>query len=271
MTSLLSLFMLTSVSLTSFTDIPYFRDYNEAYYTYFADNNPHLSPSQVVTYVNTGIHRPFHEGIVFVDDPYYIGVLVDKYRRLPSNFTPRDLVPIGGGHYMRQPAATAFANMRSTMYDAGLPVVIRSAYRSYATQTGIVNTNLAAFGQEFVDMWNARPGHSEHQLGLAIDIVQPNVTGNLSSAHFETTQHYAWLNQNAHNFGFILSYPYGYSYITGYAFEPWHWRYVGVQRATYMFNNNIPTLQHYFATRYDATAWAQLQAYRQQQYTTQPT
>ena len=248
--SLLSVFISSIILLTDFYNVPYFLEKNEPYYIYFAYNNPNLTPTEVVTYVNIGVHIPFYENIVFIDDPYYIRTLVSKHRRLPSGFSPNDLVYLGYGHYLRYQAYYAFTNMSNEMYAMGLPLVVRSSYRSYAIQTYIFNRNVANMGQAWADKWNARPGHSEHQLGLAIDILQPGTASlSLSNAQFEYTYQFAWLVENAYRFGYILSYPLNLTHITGYEFEPWHWRYIGIQTATYMFYNNIQTLAHYFATR----------------------
>ena len=231
--------------------IPFFRPENMAYYEAFSARNPHFTAHQVVLYVNIGLMYNFYERIFLVEDPMDYRVLVNKFNRSPANFSPNDLVAVAPDRYLRESAAHAFFAMQEEMAGLNLPIIARSAYRSYAVQRELVEHNLEAFGPEFVFMWNAQPGHSEHQLGLAVDILLPGQEAGVSlgGANFQNTAQYAWLLENAHRFGFILSYPYHYSHVTGYAYEPWHWRFIGEETATYMFDNNIPTFDHYWATR----------------------
>ena len=230
--------------------VAFFRQDNMAYYAMFFNERPDLSPERVVLYVNIGLHYDFYERVFYVADSYQYTVLVNKFFRNAASFSPSDLVAVAPGHYLRQSAATAFLDMQAHMYAQGLPIVARSAYRSYQTQRDLFNRNVANMGQAWADMWNARPGHSEHQLGLAIDVLQPGQGGvSLGAAGFDQTPQYTWMLQNAHNFGFILSYPEAYTHVTGYAYEPWHWRYVGIETASYMSQQGIPTLDHYWATR----------------------
>ena len=101
-----------------------------------------------------------------------------------------------------------------------------SAYRSYQHQKSTYNRYLKQYQQIMVDTFSARPGHSEHQTGLALDI---NVAS--SSAHFERTPAFAWLKEHCAEYGFLLRYDQGKETITGYRFEPWHYRYVGQEIA----------------------------------------
>ncbi|MCL1935623.1 MAG: M15 family metallopeptidase [Defluviitaleaceae bacterium] len=233
-----------------FENIPFFRPDKYEEYVSFSLENTHLEPNQIVLYVNIGINNPFYENIQTIENPYYIRTLVNTYNKIHNSFIPSDLVSIAPNHYLRAEAAEAFLEMQRYMEEIDLPIVVRSAFRSFPLQFQIYNNNVASMGQKWADTWSARPGHSEHQLGLSVDILQPNTENiNLSSANFENTNQYEWLINNAHRYGFILSYPYGYTHVTSYAFEPWHFRYIGIDTATYMFDNSIPTLDHYFATR----------------------
>ena len=252
----MKIFIITSIFILSmasnvyaFNSTSFFIQGNTYRYYAFAEENPHFSHHEVVLYTNIGLDHNFYENISYVDNPYDLHILVNKFFRLNSGFSPGDLVGIGGGHYLRQPAAAAFLALERDMYNLGLPVFVRSSYRSYDLQTYIYNRNVANMGQATADLWSARPGHSEHQTGLAVDIIQPGHIGSLGAANFENTYQYHWLLNNAHYYGFILRYPSNYTHITGYEYEPWHWRYLGVDLATYIHNNNIPTLEHYMATR----------------------
>ena len=112
-----------------------------------------------------------------------------------------------------------------------------SGYRSYYDQKSTYNYWVSVYGQKDADTISARPGHSEHQTGLAFDITS------LNSSYGETEEG-IWLRENCFKYGFIIRYPKGKEHITGYAYEPWHIRYVGVEHATYIMNNNL-TLEEY--------------------------
>ena len=108
--------------------------------------------------------------------------------------------------------------------------IITSGYRDYDRQAEIYAETEAGKAQQ--------PGASEHQTGLAFDVTAENNGG------FETTEQYAWIRVNAHKYGFIQRYPSNKSHITGISYEPWHYRYVGVQAATEIYENNL-TLEEY--------------------------
>lgn len=114
----------------------------------------------------------------------------------------------------------------------GVELIVHSGYRSFREQQGLKGTYVQTYGLSKSNSFSADQGYSEHQLGSTVDI-SDKVSG-LSLA-FDKTKAYGWLNSNAHRYGFILSYPKGNIY---YQYEPWHWRYVGVELATYMYNNN---------------------------------
>lgn len=243
-------FFEVNLALQDMENIPFFRPENREYYITFFINNPDFTVEQIVLYVNIGLMYDFYERIEYVKDPLYYRVLVNKFNRSSAYFSPPDLTFVAEGQYLRDSAAQSFLTMQQEMYNLNLPIVARSTYRSYQTQRSLFENNVATMGQAWADTWNARPGHSEHQLGLAVDILQPGQAGvSLSGANFEYTPQYTWLLNNAHRFGFILRYPEAYTHITGYAYEPWHWRFVGYYTATYMYYNDIPTFDHYWATR----------------------
>lgn len=241
---------ITLSEIKSFVGFHNARADNLVRYIIFSRENSYLDYETVVLYVNIGIDRPFYSHITYVEDPYEITVLVNQFYRQPSYFSPSDLRRVSSGQYLREPAREAFLAMRGQMNQLGMDIWLRSSYRNYARQTYLFNRNVRNHGLYSARRWSAMPGHSEHQLGLAIDITQTNAGGTtLGAANFSRTRQFEWLLEHAHRFGFILRYPEGYTYITGYNFEPWHWRYVGVYLATYMYENNISTLEHYFAMR----------------------
>lgn len=193
----------------------------------------------------------FNRSALSIDDPASIWIVVNKRRPLdPIDFTPPDLVtaPV---------SATNPATMRAEVADAlvalfdaaraeeGIELQSQSAYRSYATQSTIYANGVAANGVEFTDRFSARPGHSEHQTGLAVDIGVPG--GECSfQACFGELPAGVWLAENAHRFGFLLRYPEGAQPIVGFDYEPWHFRYIGVELATEMHEQGIATLEEFF-------------------------
>lgn len=118
-----------------------------------------------------------------------------------------------------------------------------SGYRSYSTQSGLYNHYVKEDGKANADTYSARPGHSEHQTGLAIDIVTSK-----GGFVYENYQEYKWLIKNSYKYGFILRYPKGKENITGYMYEPWHYRYLGTDIATEIHNLNI-TYEEYVAKK----------------------
>ena len=141
----------------------------------------------------------------------------------------------GGG--LTHQLTGAFDAMRGAAAGAGLSIYIASGYRSYASQTSVYNSYVAQDGQALADTYSARPGHSEHQTGLAIDLNSVHVS-------FASTPEGRWVSANAHRFGFIVRYPAGKEHITGYTYEPWHLRHVGVPLATHLYASNL-TLEEY--------------------------
>lgn len=173
-----------------------------------------------------------------------IRVVVNKKHPLsPLDYAPADLVGVGGGQYARQTAAAALTSLFNGASAAGNPMHALSGYRSYATQTAVYNNYVRTDGQAVADTYSARPGHSEHQTGLAIDV--GNGTCNLQIC-FGNTAAGKWLAANAHKYGFVIRYPNGKTAITGYQYEPWHLRYVGTDVATDMKAKGVVTLEEYF-------------------------
>src|SRR5690606_25707577 len=117
-------------------------------------------------------------------------------------------------------------------------------YRSYSYQSNLYNRYVRSHGKTEADRFSARPGHSEHQTGLAFDFGGKNQAHWLEKS-FEGTKEGKWLLANAHKYGFILRYPKGKEKITGYIYEPWHYRYVGSKKASEIKNSKL-TMEEYF-------------------------
>ena len=159
---------------------------------------------------------------------YIKGILiVNKKYSLPANYNPG----------VDQTASTALKQLQQAASTAGHNIPLISGFRSYSRQQTLYNNYVARDGQALADTYSARPGHSEHQTGLAFDV------GKLDD-NYGSTPAGIWLKENCHKYGFILRYPKGKESITGYQYEPWHIRYVGVEHATKIMNQNI-TLEEY--------------------------
>lgn len=178
-----------------------------------------------------------------VVDPASITVIVSKTRCFnPKKWQPNDLVSIGDNEYLRAEAAAHYTNMKQAITAAGMSFSPSSAYRSYDDQVVVydywvtVNKNT-----DVADLVSARPGYSEHQTGLAVDVK----LGSCALECFATTPTYAWLREHGAEYGFIQRYPEKLASITGYETEVWHWRYVGVEIAQAMRRLGIETLELY--------------------------
>lgn len=180
---------------------------------------------------------------------------VDKENSLPSDYVPSDLqtipsdlsAPGFGGMLFRGEALQALSDMLVAAQSEGLTIGTRSAYRSYAEQEYTYQYWVSVLGGEEADRVSAHPGHSEHQLGTAVDLTSTTVGWGLVES-FGGTLEGQWLNQHAYEFGFALSYPEGAEHITGYAYEPWHYRYIG-RDAAGLWKDSGLTLKEFLAGR----------------------
>lgn len=146
---------------------------------------------------------------------------------------------------MRKEAAEAFEKLIEAASNEGFILNACSAYRSYAYQTDLFNRGAASNGEEYADRYWTRPGYSEHQSGLAVDIRMDNDCSDLDAVR--NNSHYDWLLENMHMYGFILRYPDDKEDKTKIAPESWHLRYVGQDLATYLYKNNLALDEYYGA------------------------
>ena len=181
-----------------------------------------------------------------VADPNSLLVLVNKTHTLPADYVPEDLTYLPEGYYgnyhpMREEAANALIAFSDASKAMGYGRIYgQSNYRSYAHQESLYNRYVVNNGQAAADRYSARAGYSEHQTGLVSDLGG----GNYDMLDFNIYPGYKWALENAHKYGFIQRYPEGKEFITGYEFESWHFRYVGVDAATTMYEHNW-TLEEY--------------------------
>ncbi|MGL4606753.1 MAG: M15 family metallopeptidase [Eubacteriaceae bacterium] len=175
--------------------------------------------------------------------------IVNKYQSVPEDYVPEDLITvevdgIGSNLQMRTEAAHALKELFDAGKKEGFLLSASSGYRSYATQDALFDNNVKTLGMQEAEMVSARPGRSEHQLGLAMDITSEAVDFQLVEAFGETPEG-IFLKNNAYKYGFIVRYPQGKTDITGYAYEPWHFRYVGLENAKMIFDSG-KTMEEYF-------------------------
>ena len=163
------------------------------------------------------------DGITYVD-----GILIaNKTYALPSDFNPG----------VSDEAYDALTEMEIAAAEDGISLFIVSGFRSYDDQDVIYNRYVSQDGKAEADRYSARPGHSEHQTGYAFDL-------NSLEEYFADTPEGIWLAENCHKYGFIIRYPKGKEHITGYMYEPWHVRYLGVDIATFVYESGL-TLEEY--------------------------
>lgn len=174
-------------------------------------------------------------------------VLVNKEYQLPQSYVPSDLVKAslsgirnGESYLLRNILILDLKNMVNAAKSAGIDLSIRSGYRSYTTQIDTYNywLKINKGNIDATDKVSARPGHSQHQLGTAIDFSSSEITDGLSNI-FQNTKASKWLIANSWKYGFIISFPYGYEVITGYSYESWHYRYIGIDNSTQVHNSGV--------------------------------
>ena len=177
-----------------------------------------------------------------VDSASSLTVVVNKIRPLkPVKYHPAAF----GSFNLAKPASDALVKMRAAMAKAGAgDLVLASGYRGYFTQKSIYARNLVRLGTKGAQRLTAMPGYSEHQTGLAADLA---ATGQGCRIYvcFAETKAGKWLAKNSWQFGFILRYPNGATKITGYQYEPWHFRFVGTELAKAMHLAKATVLESY--------------------------
>ena len=201
-----------------------------------------------VTFVNAYLDKDYYSNDIPLskDKASKLDVIVNKYYKLDKDYEPEDLTIINskfasGTQKLRKEAADKFEEMASDMLKENLKIYAGSTYRSYSYQEGLYNRYVKKDGFKEAETYSARAGYSEHQLGLAVDIV--NGKWNYLS---EGDKEYTWLVNNSYKYGFILRYPHESEYITGYVFEDWHFRYLGIELATKVHESKL-TYDEYIA------------------------
>lgn len=227
----------------------YFLFNNLELYLEYYNENPDDDASHIISMVNVKANYDHYDSdiVTATDISKQNLILVNKFHYLAEDFVPENLISIKATYayadnQIKQEVFDAFKNMWAAAKKEDLTLIINSSYRDYASQEYVWSIREATMGEEYADSIAARAGYSEHQTGLALDIITYGANG----SNFEDTDEFKWLQKNAYKYGFILRYPKDKEDITGYAYESWHYRYVGIDAATEIHNKNI-TFDEYYA------------------------
>lgn len=190
---------------------------------------------------------PFDRTLHSLTDPRSVWVIVNKRHPIaPSDFEPA--ITLVRGYQVATPAAAPLAHLMGAADRAGVPLKIASAFRSFAYQEGVHADLVATIGASAADAISARPGYSEHQTGLAVDL-QPLVGTCALQPCFAHTAAARWLDAHAWRYGFIVRYTRANRGVTGYSPEPWHFRYVGRPLARELHRTDVSSLEQFFHVR----------------------
>lgn len=199
-----------------------------------------MFPARAIAAFALGITMMF-ESWAFIlphQDPSDLLILVNKQNRAPSvpytlvkpNVTPTKQ-SVSENIYMRPEAASALEELFAGAAEEGIELFATSGFRSYSTQKAIFDRKAKERGEKTANQSVAKPGQSEHQTGLAMDIEGASTLGSGLNADFGESVEGIWVAEHCHEYGFIIRYPKGKTHITGYIYEPWHLRYVGKEAA----------------------------------------
>lgn len=228
----------------------YFLEKNLDRYLAYIEEEEEDNLTDVVAIVNVNADHKWYEEELETDTSLNEQMIVNKFYALSEDYTPENLVSIPldysygteGENQLIEYAYDKFLDLWQAAHDEGFYLMVTSSYRDYASQKEIYDYRKATQGERKADETAARPGHSEHQTGLVVDMTS---TTEPSATDFSESEAYKWLKEHAHEFGFIERYPADKEYLTGYSPESWHWRYVGIEAATVMHEENIIYDEYY--------------------------
>ena len=218
-----------------------YKKENKNRYLSYKNKYPNKTNKSILINVNIGLDQKPYSNIKVINLPTKINTLVNKYNYLDKDYIPDDLELITSNIKLRTIAKNYFEKLQNSAKKENLNIIPVSGYRSYSYQEKLYNNYVSIDGQDKADTYSAKPGHSEHQTGLAIDICTKEKT----YTEFESTIEFKWMQENAHKYGFILRYPKNKEHITTYQYEPWHYRYVGIDIATDIYKKQITFDEYY--------------------------
>jgi LAS superfamily LD-carboxypeptidase LdcB len=227
---------------------------NEKYFLYknldryisYISKNQDKSLTDVVALVNVNRDKEYYDDLVEADISKNEAMLVNKYHGLSSDYEVSDIVDVSlsysyAGNKLNKEAYEAFKRLADDAKEEGYTILILSSYRTYEYQDKLWSARKSAYGIKKADDYAARAGSSEHETGYAIDVA--DYYDNNDS--FGDTDAYVWMVNNSYKYGYILRYPLDKEDITGYSYEAWHYRYVGVDLATKIYNEGITFDEYY--------------------------
>ena len=235
-------------SLIPILNAKYYLTKNLTKYIDYQKEHSDKSIDDIIAIINTHNDDNYYENELASNKDKDLKILVNKHYHVDDSYEPEDLVNIsnwysyGNDQMMRKEAYEEFISMFNAAKENDIKIIINSSYRSYADQKATYDDYITRYGLETTEALAAHPGNSEHQTGLAIDVTTPGY----NTKTFDTSDAYTWLSNNAYKYGFILRYPNGKEYLTGFDYESWHYRYVGKEIAKYIHDNNI-TYDEYYA------------------------
>ena len=224
----------------------YFMEKNLKKYINYLDKNDNLT--DVVAIINVGSDNEWYTNTKKTNLDKGHLILTNKFNYLDNTYNSDNMIKVskkysyGENQMLTNETYEAFLNMFNAAKEENLTLIINSSFRSYEDQEEIYNYYKTNRGEEAANKIAAKAGFSEHQTGMSVDIQ----TYGSTASTFEQFDEFKWLQSNAYKYGFILRYPKDKEYLTGYEYESWHYRYVGVEVATYIHQNNI-TFDEYYA------------------------
>ena len=217
-------------------------------YVLYKEKHPEMPNKQVIKDVNMNLDKEFYKDPTPAKNLNKETILVNKYYYLEKNYVPNNLETIStrfalSNMKLVKEAKDAFEEMASAAKKENLNIIAMSTYRSYDYQVNLYNKYVRTDGKEAADTYSGRPGHSEHQTGLAVDVYN----GKVNYTNIEKTKEFICMSNNASDYGFILRFPKDKETETGYTYESWHYRYVGKDIAKYIKEHDI-SFEEYYAT-----------------------
>lgn len=235
----------------AFVTEKYFIFRNLDAYLSYQMKNKETEINDIIAIVNVHADHKWYQLDLKTDSTLNERMIVNKFYTLTNDYTPTNLKNISldysygsdGENQLIDYAYDHFVDLWTAAHDAGYDLMVTSSYRNYKDQEDIYNYRKNTQGEKKADETAARPGHSEHQTGLVVDMTSKTEP---SDTEFQNSEAYKWLQNNAYLYGFIERYPKDKTYLTGYSAESWHWRYVGIDIAKIIQDDTI-TFDEYYA------------------------
>lgn len=224
----------------------YFLYKNLNRYLDYYKANPKKEFNEIISLVNVNRDSEYYENLQTTKTEEKEKMLVNKYHALDKSYEAPDIVEVSlsysyNGNKLNKDAYEAFKLLSNDAKNEGYTILILSSYRTYNYQDKLWNERKDNFGIRKADAYAARAGSSEHETGYAIDVADYYDTND----SFKETEAYQWMLNNSYKYGYILRYPEGKEEITGYSYESWHYRYVGIEIATEIHERNITFDEYY--------------------------